>query len=70
MDEMKITSGFTRGIVSKLISKSLSKKLGYDINVQVNGLEATVVDGKTSVHLDADFEIGKDELTKILKNIL
>lgn len=67
---MKITSGFTRGIVSRLISRSLSKKLGYNIDIQVNGLEVTVIDGQTKAHLDADLAIGKDELTNILKNIV
>lgn len=67
---MKITSGFTRGIVSKLISKALSKKLGYNIDILVNGLQATVIDGKTCVHLDADITLEKDELTKILKNVI
>lgn len=69
MDEMKITSTFTRGIVSRLITKMLCKKLGYDIGIQVNDLQATVIDGRTRVHLDADIDIEKEELMKILKNI-
>lgn len=69
MDEMKITSTFTRGIVSRLITKTLCKKLGYDIGIQVNDLQATVIDGRTRVHLDADIDIEKEELMKILKNI-
>lgn len=70
MDEMKITSVFTRGIISRLITKTLSKKLGYNIDIQVRNLQASVVDGKTCVHLDADVEIDKEELMKILANVV
>lgn len=69
MDEMKITSAFTRNIISKIAVKTLKKKLGYDIGIQLNGLQATVIDGKTCVHLDADLELSKEELMKILKDV-
>ncbi|MBS6180514.1 MAG: hypothetical protein KH921_06975 [Erysipelotrichaceae bacterium] len=69
MDEMKITSKFTTNMISKLIKIVLSKKFGYDVNIQLNAINATIVDGKTHVHLDVDAELDKDELTKILKNI-
>lgn len=54
MDEMKIVSGFTTTLVSKLLRFALRKKLGYDIHIQLNTLEATIKDGKTHVHIDAD----------------
>lgn len=69
MDEMKITSKFTTNMISKLIKMVLSKKLGYNVNIQLNAINATIIDGKTHVHLDVDAELDKDELTKILKNI-
>ena len=69
MDEMKIVSGFTRGIVSKLVRMALRKKIGYDIDIQINDIKATVVDGKTHLHLDVDTELEKEELVKILKHI-
>lgn len=69
MDEMKIVSGFTRGIVSKLVRMALRKKIGYDIDIQLNDIKATVVDGKTHVHLDVDAELEKEELVKILKHV-
>ena len=34
-----------------------------------NLVKATVVDGKTHVHLDIDADLEKDELTKVLKSI-
>ena len=69
MDEMKIVSGFTTTLVSKLLRFALRKKLGYDIHIQLNTLEATFKDGKTHVHIDADAEMDKDELVKVLKSV-
>ncbi|BDE87865.1 hypothetical protein CE91St42_23230 [Oscillospiraceae bacterium] len=69
MDEMKIVSKFTTGIVSKLAEVALRKKLGVDADITLNEVQVTVVDGKTHIHLNLDAELGKEELTKILKNI-
>lgn len=69
MDEMKIVSKFTTGMISKLLKMMLRKKLGYDIDIKLNEVTAKVDDGKTHIHLDVDAELGKEELTKILKSI-
>lgn len=69
MDEMKIVSGFTRGIISKLVKVLLRKKLGYDIDIQLNKIDVTIVDGKSHVHLDLDAELEKEELLKLLKKV-
>lgn len=67
MDEVKIMSGFTRGLVSKILQGVICKKLGCKINLQINGLSATIVDGKVQIHADVDGEMDKNELTKLLK---
>lgn len=69
MDEMKLASKFTRGIVSKLLNKVIKKNTGYDINIQLNEVTATMTDGKTHLHMDIDAEISKEELIKLLKSI-
>lgn len=69
MDEMKIVSKFTRGIISKAVRMIVHKKTGYDIDIQLNNVIVTIVDGKAHLHLDADAEVDKDELTKVLKSI-
>lgn len=69
MDEMKIGSKFTTGIISKLVSMVIRKKLGYDVELKLNEVNATVIDGKTHVHLDVDAELSKEELMKILASI-
>lgn len=66
---MKIVSGFTRGIISKLVKVLLRKKLGYDIDIQLNKIDVTIVDGKSHVHLDLDAELEKEELLKLLKKV-
>ncbi|MCM1179352.1 MAG: CTP synthase [Clostridium sp.] len=69
MDEMRIVSKFTTGMISKLLKLALRKKLGYDIDVRLNEVTAKVDNGKTHIHLDVDAELEKDELTKILKSV-
>lgn len=66
---MKIGSKFTTGIISKLVSMVIRKKLGYDVQFKLNEVNATVIDGKTHVHLDVDAELSKEELNKILASI-
>lgn len=69
MDEMKIVSKFTRGMISKLLKMVIHKKSGYNVDIQLNEVIATVTDGKTHLHLDIDADLDKDELMKILKSI-
>lgn len=69
MDEMKIVSGFTTALLSKLVRFTLRKKLGCDVDIRLNAVEATIKDGKTTLHLDVNAEMEKAELTKILKSV-
>lgn len=69
MDEMKIVSKFTRGIISKALKMVIHKKTGYNVDIQLNEINTTITDGKTYLHVDVDAEIGKEELTNILKSI-
>lgn len=66
---MKIVSKFTRGVLSKIVKTVIHKKFGYDVNIQLNDVNVTIMDGKTHLHLDVDAEMDKDELIKILKNV-
>lgn len=69
MDEMRIVSKFTRGIISKAIKMVIRKKTGYSIDIQLNAAITTVNDGKTHLHLGVDAELDKDELMSILKRV-
>lgn len=66
MDEMKITSKLMRGVATKLINKAIKSKTGYDINIKLNDLNATVIDGEAHVHIDIDANLPKDVLTELL----
>lgn len=66
---MKLISGFARGLVSKLAKKLIKSKLDVDVGIQLNAIEATMIDGKTHVHLDLDAELEKDELLKVISHI-
>ena len=59
MDEMRIVSKFTRGIISKAIKIVIRKKTGYNIDIQLNEAITTINDGKTHLHLDVDAELDK-----------
>lgn len=67
MDEVKIVYKFTNGIISKMINMVLRRKLGYEINIRLNQITVTIIEGKIHVHLDADAELEKEELMTILK---
>lgn len=69
MDEMRIVSEFTRGLVSKIARRIVKRKTGYIVDIQFNKIETTVINGKTHVRLDLDAELEKDELMKILKSV-
>lgn len=71
MDELKInlSSRLVKGIVTKLIAKALYKKLGYKIDIQLNSLSATVIDGKAHIHVDADGEMDKTEFMKLINSV-
>lgn len=66
MDEMKITSKLMRSVATKLINRAIKSKTGYDINIKLNDLQATVIDGEAHVHVDIDANLPKDELNKLL----
>ena len=69
MDEMKFNSKFTRMLLSKLAKGVLHKKLGYNVDIQLNELNASISDEKAHVHVSIDADMSKEELMKILKKI-
>lgn len=71
MDEMKLklSSGFMREIVTKLVSKLIYEKLGYKVNVELNEVGITTVDGKVRLHLDASADMYDSEFVKLVKTI-
>ena len=69
MDELKITSKIMTKIISKGIAMVIKKKLGYNIDIQVHEIRATVNDGKAHVYLNAEGDVDINEFKKFTKVI-
>lgn len=69
MDEMKIVSSFTRKLVAKFIKKQIKKKFGYDLEINLNDLYISVDDNVAHIHVDANADIDKNDLDKIMDEI-
>lgn len=72
MDEMKLklTTKFMRGIVSKLIERSIYKKYGYRVNIQLNDLDISVVDGETTINTNVEAKISSEEFKKMITKLV
>lgn len=71
MDEINIRTGFFQGIIIKVIKKVIRQKTGYSPELQFNDPIQVNFDGdKVKVHLNLDVELGKDDLQKILKDLV
>lgn len=71
MDEMKLklTTKFMRSIVAKLIAKAIYKKTGCKVNIQLNDLDISVIDGETSISTNVEVKLNSNEFMKIMKSI-
>lgn len=71
MDELKLnlTTKFMRGILAKLMAKVIRKKLGCNIEILINQISVTAVDGKVHIHADVDGETTNEDLMKMVKTI-
>ena len=69
MDELKITSKIMTKIISKGIAMVIKKKLGYNVDIQVHEIRATVNDGKAHVYLNAEGGVDINEFKKFTKSI-
>lgn len=71
MDELKmrLTTKFMRNLVSKLIAKTIYKKLGYKIDIQLNDLDISIIDGETQLNTNVEVKLDSKEFMKIIKSI-
>ena len=69
MDELKITSKIMTKIISKGIAMVINKKLGYNVDIQVHEIRATVNDGKAHIYLNAEGDVDINEFKKFTKVI-
>lgn len=69
MDELKIASKIMTKIISKGIAMAIKKKLGYNVDIQVHEIRATVNDGKAHIYLNAEGDVDINEFKKFTKVI-
>ena len=69
MDEMKLVTKFTRGIVSKIIERAIRKNTGCETSIQLNSASISNNEDRAHIHLDVDAFMPRAELLKILKNV-
>ena len=71
MDEINIRTGFFQGIIVKVIKKAIRQKTGYNPELRFNDPIQVNFDGdKVKAHLNLDIEFGKDDLQRILKDLV
>lgn len=65
-----LNSGWIKSLVSKAITFAVTKKAGIKADLGINELEITDdVDG-VNLHLDINVKIKKEELEKLLKDLI
>lgn len=71
MDEMKLklSTKFMRSMVAKLIARFIYKKYGYKVNIQLNDLDISVIDGETKINTNVEIKLDSNEFMNIMKDI-
>lgn len=71
MDKINIelNSKLMRGLVSKLIARSIKKQYGCKVDIQLNGLDFSSINGETNLHIDIEAKLDSDDFKQIVKSI-
>jgi hypothetical protein len=71
MDELKVrlSTKFMRTIVAKLLAKFIYNKYGYKVDIQLNELDISVVDGDTKISTNVEVKLESKEFVKIVKSV-
>ena len=67
--KLNLSSDFTKNMISKVLSSVIRNKLGYNVDVRLNGLDVQIVDGNARITVNAQADVAKSELNKIVQNI-
>lgn len=66
---LKLSTRLMRGIVAKLIAKAIYKKHGCKVNIHLNELDVSVIDGETKVKANVEIKMDSNEFMKIMESI-
>lgn len=72
MDEMalKLRTNFMKNIVSKLITKSFYKKYGYKIDIQLDDLDVSIINGETKINTNVTVKLDGETFKEIVKTMI
>ena len=72
MDEIKMSckGKFLKPIITKLISTFIKKKYDANIEIRINEVDISSMDGETYFNLNVDGKMKNEELMKILKEFI
>lgn len=72
MDEIKMSckGKFLKLIITKLISKLIKKKYDANVEIRINEVDISSVDGETYFNLNIDGKMKNEELMKLLKGFI
>ena len=66
MDEVKITSLFTRKIIAGIIEKVIRKKTGNDVRIMLNDFTLTIDHETAAVHIDINASTPKNNFQNLM----
>lgn len=69
MDELKIETALGKKVVGTMLEKSIAKKYGVDLEVKVNNVNATMIDGEAYVHIDMEGKLDANRIFEMLTDI-
>lgn len=71
MDEMIIKTNFMQTIISKIIRKVIKQKTGCNAELKFNEpIQVSFDDDKVKLHISLDAELSKEDLQKLLKDLV
>lgn len=67
--KIKLSTKFMRNIVAKLIAKFIEMKAGYKVDIQLNDLNVSFIDGDTKVSTNVEVTMDSKEFGKVIKTL-
>lgn len=71
MDEMKfkLSTKFMKCVAAKVIAKMIKQKTGYKVDIQLNDLDIWMLNGNTTLKVNAEVNMKSDEFNRLMKTI-
>lgn len=70
MDEMNITSDWTKLVITKIVKKIVKDKIGANPEINLGDVYVRIGDANIEVSFAANVKVGKSEVYELLKKKL